>query len=168
MADIKAKDIAVAQSITSSDLLLGSSIAGTTANVTVETVGKYILKQLNISELSNDSVVNFLNTNITPEYLTINALGKNIQFCKIGKLCVVSAPSDMHMAVSAGVTKIGTITENRFRPKHTAYAYLGNYYYSSGGRYVRFETNGDINFYTTTDIDGNGHNCAFACIYDTQ
>lgn len=53
MADIKAKDISVAQSIAASDLILGSSIAGTTANVTVETVGKYIIEQLNLSSLNN-------------------------------------------------------------------------------------------------------------------
>jgi hypothetical protein len=51
MADIKAKDIAVAQSVAANDLILGSSIAGTTANVTVETVGKYIIEQLNLSSL---------------------------------------------------------------------------------------------------------------------
>lgn len=52
MADIKAKDIAVAQSVAASDLILGSSINETTANVTVETVGKYIIEQLNISSLN--------------------------------------------------------------------------------------------------------------------
>jgi hypothetical protein len=56
MADIKAKDISVAQSITSSDLILGSSIAGTTANVTVETVGEYIIKQLNLPTLPQGNV----------------------------------------------------------------------------------------------------------------
>lgn len=59
MADIKAKDISVAQSIASSDLILGSSIAGTTANVTVETVGKYIIEQLNLSSL-NDTVSEYV------------------------------------------------------------------------------------------------------------
>jgi hypothetical protein len=60
MADIKAKDISVAQSVGASDLILGSSIAGTTANVTIETVGKYIIEQLNLSALSNTNVSNYI------------------------------------------------------------------------------------------------------------
>ena len=56
MADIKAKDISIAQSIASSDLILGSSIAGTTANVTVETVGNYLINNLPIANLGNASV----------------------------------------------------------------------------------------------------------------
>jgi hypothetical protein len=57
MADIKAKDISVAQSVTSSDLILGASIAGTTANVTVETIGNCILNNLQKSELGNQSIL---------------------------------------------------------------------------------------------------------------
>jgi hypothetical protein len=57
MADIKAKDISVAQSITSSDLILGSSINGTTANVTVETVGNFILNNFPKSDLENQSIL---------------------------------------------------------------------------------------------------------------
>ena len=60
MADIKAKDIAVAQSIASSDLILGSSIAGTTANVRVDTLGNYILKNINQSDIGNVSTISFL------------------------------------------------------------------------------------------------------------
>lgn len=58
MADIKAKDISVAQSVGASDLILGSSIAGTTANVKVETVGKYIIDQLSLPSLNNSTVAN--------------------------------------------------------------------------------------------------------------
>lgn len=60
MADIKAKDIAVAQSIASSDLILGSSIAGTTANVRVDTLGNHILKNINQSDIGNVSTISFL------------------------------------------------------------------------------------------------------------
>lgn len=60
MADIKAKDISVAQSIASSDLILGSSIAGTTANVRVDTLGNYILKNINQSDIGNVSTISFL------------------------------------------------------------------------------------------------------------
>lgn len=57
MADIKAKDIAIASSIASNDLILGSSIAGTTANVTVETVGNFILNNFPKSDLGNQSIL---------------------------------------------------------------------------------------------------------------
>ncbi len=60
MADIKAKDIAVAQSIASSDLILGSSINGTTANVTVETVGNCILTNLPKADLGNQSILPYV------------------------------------------------------------------------------------------------------------
>jgi hypothetical protein len=60
MADIKAKDIAVAQSIASSDLILGSSIAGTTANVRVDTLGNYILKNIKQSDIGNVPTISFL------------------------------------------------------------------------------------------------------------
>ena len=63
MADIKAKDIAVAQSIAANDLILGSSIAGTTANVTVETLGNHINKNITYSEISNKSVIQYLQNN---------------------------------------------------------------------------------------------------------
>ena len=59
MADIKAKDIAVAQSVAASDLILGSSIAGTTSNVTVETVGNCILNNLPQSDLGNQSILQY-------------------------------------------------------------------------------------------------------------
>jgi hypothetical protein len=57
MADIKAKDIAIASSVASNDLILGSSIAGTTANVTVETVGNFILNNFPKSDLGNQSIL---------------------------------------------------------------------------------------------------------------
>ena len=60
MADIKAKDIAIAQSIASSDLILGSSIAGTTANVKVETIGNFILNNFPKSDLGNQSILPYV------------------------------------------------------------------------------------------------------------
>lgn len=60
MADIKAKDISVAQSIASSDLILGSSIAGTTANVKVETIGNFILNNFPKSDLGNQSILPYV------------------------------------------------------------------------------------------------------------
>lgn len=56
MADIKAKDIAVAQSIASSDLILGSSINETTANIRVDTLGNFLINNLPIANLGNASV----------------------------------------------------------------------------------------------------------------
>lgn len=60
MADIKAKDIAVAQSVAASDLILGSSINETTANVRVDTLGNYILQNINQSDIGNVSTIAFL------------------------------------------------------------------------------------------------------------
>lgn len=59
MADIKAKDISVAQSIAASDLILGSSIAGTTANVRVDTLGNCILNNLPQSDLGNQPILQY-------------------------------------------------------------------------------------------------------------
>jgi hypothetical protein len=61
MADIKAKDIAVAESIASSDLILGSSINGTTANVTVETLENHAINTKTYSSLNNLSVQEYCN-----------------------------------------------------------------------------------------------------------
>jgi hypothetical protein len=61
MADIKAKDISVAQSVGANDLILGSSIAGTTANVRVDTLGNYLINTLTYSSLSNDTISNSIN-----------------------------------------------------------------------------------------------------------
>lgn len=60
MADIKAKDIAVAQSVGANDLILGSSINETTANVRVDTLGNYILQNINQSDIGNVSTIDFL------------------------------------------------------------------------------------------------------------
>lgn len=74
MADIKAKDIAVAQSIASSDLILGSSINETTANIRVDTLGDYLINNLPIATIGNKSVA----TNITQIKNSIrNILTKN-------------------------------------------------------------------------------------------
>lgn len=75
MADIKAKDISVAQSIASSDLILGSSINETTANVTVETVGKYIIEQLNIPSL-NGAISEYV-LNLASKLTNIQFVGGN-------------------------------------------------------------------------------------------
>lgn len=56
MADIKAKDISVAQSIASNDLILGSSIAGTTANVTVETLENHATNIKTYSSINNKTI----------------------------------------------------------------------------------------------------------------
>ena len=61
MGDIKAKDLNTAASVAAGDKILGSSINGTTANVTVETVGKYIIDQLGLTSLSNASVSTVIN-----------------------------------------------------------------------------------------------------------
>jgi hypothetical protein len=76
MADIKAKDISVAQSIASSDLILGSSIAGTTANVKVETVGNFILNNFPKSDLGNQSILPYVK-NIQNKIKRVSIISKN-------------------------------------------------------------------------------------------
>jgi hypothetical protein len=75
MADIKAKDIAIASSVASNDLILGSSIAGTTANVTVETVGNFILNNFPKSDLGNQSILPYTK-NIHDKIKQSNILSK--------------------------------------------------------------------------------------------
>ena len=61
MGDIKAKDLNTAGSVAAGDKILGSSINGTTANVTVETVGNYIIEQLTLISLGNTTSGKILN-----------------------------------------------------------------------------------------------------------
>lgn len=61
MADIKAKDIAVAQSVGANDLILGSSIAGTTANVRVDTIGNHLINSLTYNSLNNKTLAQIIN-----------------------------------------------------------------------------------------------------------
>lgn len=56
MGDIKAKDLNTAGSVAAGDKILGSSINGTTANVTVETLENHAINTKTYSSLNNLSV----------------------------------------------------------------------------------------------------------------
>lgn len=77
MADIKAKDIAVAQSIASSDLILGSSINGTTANVLVETLENHTINTKTYQSLGGATVSAVLSnlSNSFEAFKTVKTIG---------------------------------------------------------------------------------------------
>ena len=62
MGDIKAKDLNTAGSVAAGDKILGSSINGTTANVTVETLENHAVDTKLYSSLSNQTVSAAINS----------------------------------------------------------------------------------------------------------
>lgn len=62
MADIKAKDISVAQSVSANDLILGSSIAGTTANIKVDVLGAFIANTQQFSTIGGKTLLQNLSS----------------------------------------------------------------------------------------------------------
>ena len=62
MADIKAKDISVAQSVSANDLILGSSIAGTTANIKVDVLGAFIANIQQFSTIGGKTLLQNLSS----------------------------------------------------------------------------------------------------------
>ena len=167
MADIKAKDISVAQSITSSDLILGSSIAGTTANVTVDTLGKYIINILPFTSIGNVSVSTQIINIKSKQVTTRNAydvLGKRIYVYKYGNFVHIESPFDMNMEINAN-TEYNLITlPNEYRPPMRTYGDFRNLY-TNNDKWIRLEANGDMIFYSRTAISGDIHNCAFSFSY---
>jgi hypothetical protein len=161
MADIKAKDIAIASSVASNDLILGSSIAGTTANVTVETVGKYIINQLNLASLSNQTVLQ----KFTPDTTEYNGLGKKITVVKICDIVFISSPEDMQAACDAGNNYIFSLPA-KYRPTEKIYGWIGNVNPTS--MRIIAKDNGDVILYTQNAIDSNVHSCAFFMCYTTK
>lgn len=168
MADIKAKDIAVAQSVAASDLILGSSIADTTANVRVDTLGNYIINNLSQSNIGNVSVstaIATINNRLTKTVRVMQGLGKNIVFTKTNNIVIINSPEDMHMAVNAGMTKVCNIPEG-FEPfDNYVYGFFGN---RGNCRIWLDKPNGSLTFWTPSAIDSETTTCAFVLVYFTS
>jgi hypothetical protein len=167
MADIKAKDIAVAQSIASSDLILGSSIAGTTANVKVDTLGKYIVDTLPFASIGNVSVSTQIN-NIKSKQVTTkdtySVLGKNMYVYKYGNFVHIESPYDMKMEINERIEYTIITLPTKYRPPLRVYGDFRNLF-TSNDKYIRIEPTGDMIFYSRTAISGDIHNCAFSFSY---
>jgi hypothetical protein len=165
MADIKAKDISVAQSVGANDLILGSSIAGTTANVKVYTLGKYIVYTLPLASIGNVSASTQIN-NIKSKQVTTkdtySALGKNIYVYKYGNFVHIDSPHDMNMEINAGIRYNLLTLPTKYRPPVLVYGIFGN---TSNDKWIRIDSAGNMFFYSSTAISGDSHNCAFSFSY---
>lgn len=171
MADIKAKDISVAQSIASSDLILGSSIAGTTANVKVDTLGKYIIDTLPVASLENvpvSELINDIKSNqiVTSDIFTV--LGKRMFAYKCGKLVLLASPDSMEMAFPASTeTYIFTLPE-KYRPAYRVYVYFGNLVFQTPDKFIQIRSEGNMYFFSRTAVSANPTNAAFYAAYFTN
>lgn len=166
MADIKAKDISVAQSIASSDLILGSSIAGTTANVTVDTLGKYIIDTLPVASLGNVPVSTLINNLQNTIHETYNVLGKEMHLYKCGKIVHIASPDDMRMEINAATPYRLLVLPEAYRPSLVTYAYFGNLY-TETDKWLSILPSGTIQFFSLTAMSNAAHNCAFYATYLT-
>lgn len=90
------------------------------------------------------------------ERQTINALGKDWIFSKIGNVVYVDAPSDSTSA-STGTTTIGTLNAS-LCPKYTVYLKCTN---SHMDIRLMIYTNGSVQFYTASGWSSS-HNCGFS------
>ena len=165
MGDIKAKDLNTAGSVAAGDKILGSSINGTTANVTVETIENHAIDTKTYTSLSNATVsatiLNILNT-LSVDHVSATALGKPVHFYKVANIVIITSPTDMHQAVNAGETSFSIIPSG-WQPNESAYGFFGNTMPES--KYRVRATGSNLVFYTPSAIDSNAHNCAFQIIY---
>ena len=168
MGDIKAKDLNTAGSVAAGDKILGSSINGTTANVRVDTLGNYIINNLNQSNIGNVSVstaIESINNRLIRTVRLIQGLGKNIVFTKTNNLVIINSPEDMQMAVNAGMTRVCNIPEG-FEPfDNYVYGFFGN---RNDCRIWIDKPNGNLTFWSPAAIDSQPHGCAFVIIYFTS
>jgi hypothetical protein len=166
MADIKAKDISVAQSVGANDLILGSSIAGTTANVKVDTLGKYIIDTLPFASIGNVSVSSLLN-NIKSKQVTTynvyNALGTELYVYKCGNFVHIEAPYDMNMEIRARTEYTILTLPTKYRPPMRTYGTFNNVY--TNDRWIRLDANGNMTFYSLNGVKAGSSNNAFSFSY---
>ena len=91
----------------------------------------------------------------------LNALGKDWDFYKVGKIVFLSAPSPTNSSLVVGSNNIGTLPSD-YRPRRAAFGKAVNY---SGSMYLAVNADGTV--ILTSDGAGT-HNCAISLSYITN
>jgi hypothetical protein len=91
----------------------------------------------------------------------LNALGKDLDFYKVGKVVFLSAPGSTNSSLVVGSNNIGTLPSN-YRPKSAAFGKAVDY---GGSMYLTVNSNGTV---ILTSDGAGAHSCAISLSYITD